>query len=408
MKKTLFPTLLLVFVLIISCGKKTTLQNGIWRGELTVQERQVPFLFEVKNADTDSSTITLTNGEERVDLSGVKSEGDTLIIPIDAYDAVIKGTVDGNEINGRFIKNYIENDAGVVFKAQYNNKNRFIPATQPTSKKIDGKWDVLFIDEKGDTTRNVGIFVSENGIVTGSILTNSGDLRYLEGAYTDNGVQLSAFSGLSPYLFEFNFVDEHQLNGTFYTVRGATKLTGTKNNNAGMTDAYNIAKLKSGYKTLSFKLPNLDGKEVTLTDERYKNKVVVVSILGSWCPNCLDEAQFLAPWYNDNNRRGVEIIGLGFERKDDYNYAHKTLSRLKEKYGINYEILFAGKVAPETLSKVLPEIDNFSGYPTTIFIDKKGNVRKIHTGFNGPATGLFYEDFKVEFNKLIDDLLNEK
>jgi hypothetical protein len=56
---------------------------------------------------------------------------------------------------------------------------------------------------------------------------------------------------------------------------------------------------------------------------------------------------------------------------------------------------------------VLPEVENFSGYPTTLFIDKKGNVRKIHTGFTGPATGLFYEDFKKEFNVLIDSLLAE-
>ena len=42
---------------------------------------------------------------------------------------------------------------------------------------------------------------------------------------------------------------------------------------------------------------------VSLQDERYKGKVVIVSILGSWCPNCLDEAEFLAPWYKANKQR---------------------------------------------------------------------------------------------------------
>ena len=46
-------------------------------------------------------------------------------------------------------------------------------------------------------------------------------------------------------------------------------------------------------------------------------------------------------------------------------------------------------------------------YPTTIYIDKKGKVRKIHTGFNGPATGEKYIEFKTEFKEFTDKLLNE-
>jgi hypothetical protein len=103
----------------------------------------------------------------------------------------------------------------------------------------------------------------------------------------------------------------------------------------------------------------------------------------------------------------VEIIGLAFERKDDLNYAKSTLSRLINKYNVDYEILFAGQLGDATVQKVLPEIDKLSSYPTTFFIDKKGKVRKIHTGFTGPATGLFYEEFKKDFNSLIDSLLLE-
>ena len=132
----------------------------------------------------------------------------------------------------------------------------------------------------------------------------------------------------------------------------------------------------------------------------------MVSILGSWCPNCLDEAAFLAPWYKENKDRGVEIVGLAFERKDDPAYVNKVLSNFIQKYNIGYDVLFAGKIGND--KNVLPEIDGLKSYPTTFFIDKKGNVRKIHTGFNGPATGLFYEEFKSDFNKIIDELLAEK
>ena len=406
---------LFIFIALIivttSCNKQNgtdKLQSGTWLGELEVAEnKKVPFLFEVSSTTNDSSTVTLINGEDRFDLEGVTLNNDTIIIPIVAYDAVIKGTVSDNKIDGKFIKNYIEDDEGVPFRATYGINNRFEPSSNPTSQHIDGKWDVIFVGEQGDTTHNVGIFKTDNNIITGSILTLSGDLRYLEGAYTEKGVQLSAFGGLSPYYFEFNFTGENSFEGTFYTTRGTTRIIGTKNENAALADAYSLAGLKEGYETLSFELPDLNGNIVSLKDEKYQGKVVIVSILGSWCPNCLDEMAFLAPWYEENKDRGVEVIGIAFERKNDFEYGKKALTQLKERYNTGYPLLFGGAVGRENVAGALPELENFSSYPTTIYIDKQGKVNKIHTGFNGPATGLFYEDFKKDFNQLIDTLLEE-
>jgi thiol-disulfide isomerase/thioredoxin len=408
MLKIKWPVYLLATLLAVSCQKQHTLQNGTWRGELSVAgNKKAPFLFEVSNAGTDSASVTLLNGVERVKLDSVHFCSDTLIIPIAAYDACIKGIISGNVIEGAFIKNYIENDPGVPFHAVFGIKERFTPAERIPDTGIDGKWDVLFIGERGDTTRNVGVFKSDGGIVTGSILTNSGDLRFLEGVYTASGVDLSAFGGLSPYLIEIRFADDSAFNGKFYTARGITEIVGMRNNYAELADPYSLARLKPGFHALGFNLPNLEGKNVSLGDERYRGKVVIVSILGSWCPNCLDEMEFLAPWYDANRDRGVEIVGLAFERKNDFDYAKTALTRLKKRYGANYEILFGGEVGKESVANALPELENFSGYPTTLFIDRKGNVRKIHTGFNGPATGLFYDEFKKDFNSLIDSLLSE-
>lgn len=408
MQKIQWSLYLLGVLLIVSCQKQNSLQNGIWKGELTVAEnKRAPFLFEVSDAGSDVASVTLFNGVERVKLDSVHFQSDTLIIPIASYDAYIEGIVSGDLIEGKFIKNYIENDPGVPFHATFGVKERFSPSGSIPDTPVDGKWDMLFISEKGDTTRNVGIFKSENNIVTGSILTNSGDLRFLEGVYTESGVDLSAFGGLSPYLIELRFSDESSFEGKFYTTRGVTEIVGTRNDYAELADPYSLAQLKPGFNSLGFNLPNLDGQNVSLDDERYRGKVVVVSILGSWCPNCLDEMEFLAPWYDENRERGVEIIGIAFERKDDFDYAKTALTRLKNRYGANYEILFGGQVGRESVANALPEVENFSSYPTTLFIDKKGAVRKIHTGFNGPATGLFYEEFKRDFNSLINSLLSE-
>ena len=55
----------------------------------------------------------------------------------------------------------------------------------------------------------------------------------------------------------------------------------------------------------------------------------------------------------------------------------------------------------------LPMLNHIISFPTTLFIDKNGVVRKIHTGFNGPATGQKYTTFKNEFETFVSQLLEE-
>jgi peroxiredoxin len=401
----LWASLLFLGVGAACTGSHHRLQDGAWRAELAVSDgKQAPFLLEVRNPGDDATIVTLLNGDERVTLTGVRYLADTVIIPVDAYDAEIQARISGDSLEGRFVKKYIDNDEGVPFKAQRGDAPRFAPPVSPTTIAIDGTWDVFFIDGKNDTTKNVGIFHTNNYVVTGSILTNSGDLRFLEGAVTETGVQLSAFSGLSPYLVEINFTGNDTFDGALYTARGKTAFAGVRNSRAALADAYSLTRLQRGFDRLAFKLPDAEGRLVSLDDERYRGKVVIVSVLGTWCPNCLDETQYLAQWYRENKARGIEIIGLAFERKDDAAYARAAINRLKAQYGVDYDILFAGKAGGEAVAKVLPEIGKLSSYPTTFFIDKRGKVAKIHTGFSGPATGAFYEKWQQEFNALVDEL----
>jgi peroxiredoxin len=398
-----------LFFLGASCtAPQHRLQDGTWRAELSVSHgRQAPFLLETSGGATDSAVLTLINGEERTPLTGIRYVADSVIIPIEAYDAVIKARVSGDFLEGRFTKNYIENDTGVRFKAWRGKSPRFAPVDSATGIAIDGRWEIFFIGKSGDTARNVGIFKAENRIVTGTILTSSGDLRFLEGALTANGVQLSAFSGLTPYYVELVFADSNAVEGALYTTRGSTLLAGRRNDRATLADPYALTKLRRGFDRLSFRLPNTNDELISLADRRYKGKVVIVSILGTWCPNCLDEAQYLAQWYRENKERGVEIVGLSFERKDDFGYAKTVINRFRRQHGVEYEVLFAGKAGGESVAKALPELNSLSTYPTTIFVDKNGKVAKIHTGFNGPATGLFYEEWKNDFNKVVDSLLED-
>jgi peroxiredoxin len=200
-------------------------------------------------------------------------------------------------------------------------------------------------------------------------------------------------------------IDSTHLSGEFISPGGKVKLEAIKSDTAHLPDPYALTYLNKGYDKLSFSFPDLSGKNVTLEDEKYKGKVVVVTIMGSWCPNCVDEAAFLSPWYNKNKDRGIEIIGLSFERKDDLDFAKKRLDPFIRRFDIRYDILFAGLADKKLAGEKLPALNAVLSYPTTILIDRQGKVRKIHTGFTGPATGEHYEQFIREFNTDIDKLL---
>ncbi|NNU33904.1 TlpA family protein disulfide reductase [Mucilaginibacter sp. S1162] len=137
---------------------------------------------------------------------------------------------------------------------------------------------------------------------------------------------------------------------------------------------------------MAFTFKDVNGKKVSLSDTRYKNKVVIVQILGSWCPNCMDETAYMVDYYRKFHSKGVEVIGLAYERTTDPAKSQRTVKQLINRFSIPYPILLTGYTpAKGDPAKSLPMMKDILGFPTTIIVDKKGDVRKIHTGFTGPA-----------------------
>jgi peroxiredoxin len=185
---------------------------------------------------------------------------------------------------------------------------------------------------------------------------------------------------------------------------GRTSFSGRRDPQAVLRDPQQLTFLKDGER-LDFTFPNLDGRPVSLSDPRYRGKVVVVSISGSWCPNCHDETAFLATFHRENRQRGLEAIALMYEYSDDFTDAAAAARRFKEKFGVEYELLVAGLSDKEAAGRTLPMLNHVYAYPTTLVIDRNGVVRRIHTGFDGPATGERYERHVREFSELIETLL---
>ena len=219
---------------------------------------------------------------------------------------------------------------------------------------------------------------------------------------------LYTFDGNHIYKFKAHKESDSILKGEYWSGKTSYKIfVSKKNDTASLPDANSLTYLKDGYDRIDFSFPDLEGKQVSLTDEKYKDKVVVLQIFGTWCPNCMDETRFLSDWYRKNADQGVEIIGLAYEIKPDFDYARERVLTMKEKLDVPYDFLIAGTSTTQSASESLPMLNRVMSFPTSIIIDRKGEVRRIHTGFSGPATGVYYEEFVDDFNQFMKVLIEE-
>ena len=180
-----------------------------------------------------------------------------------------------------------------------------------------------------------------------------------------------------------------------------------KDDDYELANSKSLTKLKDGFQSINFNFKDINGEFISLNDEQFKNKVVVVQILGTWCPNCLDETQFFLSYLNENPNDDLAFVGLSVEAAKTEERALKRISSMIEKFDIPYPILLAqyGSTDKEIFLVKIPMLENIISYPTTIIIDKSGKVNSIHTGFNGPATGQAYIDYMNEFESEIKGLL---
>ncbi|MDX5346097.1 MAG: TlpA family protein disulfide reductase, partial [Hymenobacteraceae bacterium] len=329
--------------------------------------------------------------------------------------ADITAKIEGDLLIGRWEKHDTPEPYVVPFKAEHGKKYRFSKNPAKPTFNYDGKWEVNFKNKEGKSYNAVGIFNQKGSKLSGTFLTATGDYRYLAGEVNANQLLLSAFDGNHAYLFKAmpvvindSLTSDSTIQGEFFAGKsGYETWTAKRNEQAELPHADSLTYLKPGYERINFSFPNLEGQRVSLEDEKYQNKVVIVQLLGSWCPNCMDETAFLAPFYKKNRKKGIEVVGLGFEKSPEFEKAAARLERMKERYDIEYELLVAGTASKEAASQALPMLNQVISFPTTIFIDKKGKVRKIHTGFSGPGTGRYYDEFVQDFNQTVEKLLAE-
>lgn len=410
----LFAFIFTTFIIQCTQSDKSSdkkISDGLYRGELQLQDQHLPFNFEVKTVEGKQQWVLL-NADERLELNEVRMEGDSVFVPLFIFDASIEAQIKND---GSLTGYYVKHDTEEVYQIPMTAKlgtGRFIFENEANaSALVDGKWSIEFTLADGRISEAVGVFESTaDGRLSGSILKPTGDFRYLEGEINGNEVRLSTFDGAHAYLLKATLsVDGQRLeNGHFYSGKTRHDLfTAVKNDLAKLPDANSLTYLKEGYEQFSFEFPDLNGEMVSLEDDRFKDKAVIVQIFGTWCPNCMDETIFLKEWYANNKQRGVEIVALAYEAKDDYEYAVNRVKRMQNKLNVDYIFLIAGVNDNEKASESLPMLNRVVAFPTMIILNKDKEIESIHTGFSGPGTGEYYTNFVEDFNELMDVVLSQ-
>ena len=373
--------------------------NGTFYAKLVLpgtEGQSINFLL-----DLEEEEAKIINGKEEIAIDAIERSGDSLYLDIPIYDAQLNLSYFEGGLKGEWRK-YQQSgkDYSLFFLA---SKER--PLTESINdENFSGRWQMKF-EEEGSSYPAVGIFHLENGKAYGTILTETGDYRYLNGYRKGDEIVLQTFDGAHAFLFTME-LDGDSLRGQFRS--GPTyrcQFSGYKNAEASLKDQASLTKVKDIESLMNLCFIEAEGEERCLKDLGYKEKAIVIQILGSWCPNCRDESLLLQELYEQHQQQGLEVIGLSFEYSRDTAIAYSTISKMSRDLNLEYPVVFGGYASKKEASERLFMMTDILSFPTTIFIDRQGELVAVHTGFSGPGTGEIYLDYKEEVNELVEEML---
>ncbi len=385
-----------------------------WRATLVVAtdddgapSKELPFGLElVRNAD--GTQAFLLNPPERIPVPHVEWDGETLLLELPHYNSRIRATrgADG-ALSGEWTKvRGKDRIARVPFRAVPGGAGRF-PSTAPSAAtNVAGRWSVDFAE---DEPLSVAILEQDaaSALVTGTVLTATGDYRYLAGAVDGDTLRLSCFDGAHAFLFEARLADDG-LAGEFYSGNWwLDTWTAKRDPAARLGDAFRQTTWDPRRSLADLAFPDLDGELVPLASPALAGKVTIVQLFGSWCPNCNDETVYLRELYERYAPRGLSILGLAFELTGERGPDTEQVRIFRERYDIDYPLFLAGTANKTDATLAFPAIDRLRSFPTTIFFDARGRVRSVHSGFAGPATGDAHAALRAQFEAEIEELLAE-
>jgi thiol-disulfide isomerase/thioredoxin len=373
--------------------------TGLWDATVTVNKIEIPFRMEIAPRSSKASGAFF-NGDTRVTSTEGQFQNNALKLQFAYYASRLEATWNGSEWSGTYFR---PNKVQYPFRAK-----RFVPADAPAQSipQIAGLWDIAVKSSKGESAWR--LIVRQSGsAVTGAVLRVDGDTGELSGSYREGKFILSHFSGARPSLFEVT----PQADGSLEVIQNKQSAYKAVRSDAARqkglpepTDPSRHTSVKDPTERFRFQGVDLKGNNVTNEDPRFAGKVILLSVGGSWCPNCHDEAPFLVELDKAYRGKGLRIVLLSFEEADQLKDPVRLRAFIK-KYGITYTALLGGQ--EEQVHERLPQAVNLNTWPATFFIGRDGRVRGVHAGFAGPATGEEHVRLKAEVRHTIEKLLME-
>ena len=373
---------------------------GTWVGAAEVNGKQVPFRLELRETGESIQGILVNGTESSRSSSGIISNHH-LVLHFDYYANTLDATLNDGTLNGTFGGH----SPDIPITAHLNGKTSAPSAGAPN---ISGDWRVAVQGPKGEHAWKLRVHQSGASIVT-VIERIDGDTGNLYGQWHEGKFIVSHFTAAGPSYAELLPQPDGTLQLVTFAHGGGLLTLPARRAEAGISGKLEAADdplqhtvLKNPEEPLAFNFPDLNGKRVSNTDPEFRGKAVIVSIGGSWCPNCQDEAPFLETLYQRFHGQGLEIVEVSFEEESQL----KDPARLKaviRRYGITYQVLLAG--TPDQLNEKFPRVANLNCWPTTFFIGRDGTVKAIHTGYSGPAAGTDNDELRTETVALVRSLL---
>jgi len=409
--KNIIIILFSVLMLFSGCSRiNKQMQQGKWRGILLIDKtdsrNELPFIFEFSKTGTGGMEMTIINADEKIKADEVTMKGDSVFIKMPVFKDEIHAKIIRNDsLAGQYFHFGSKSSYGIPFYATTKQKNRFSETGVKSLIDVSGRWETTMQPGDSDEYKIIGEFRQTGSRVTGTFLTTSGDYRYLEGIAEGNKFLLSCIDGAHTLLFKAEITPDGKLdNGVL--IGGPAwveKWQAVKNENAKLPDPEKQSSIKEGTGIVNFKFKDLNGNDVSLSDKKFAVKNIVLQIMVSWCPNCMDETRLYSELYKTYKDKGFEFIGLCFE-SNNYDESKARIERFVNQLNAGYTFLYAGEVGNKQVLTALPFMKDFKGYPTTIYLDKNHKPLKVFTGFSGPGTGEHYEKLKTEIINYLNSL----
>jgi thiol-disulfide isomerase/thioredoxin len=393
--------LIIAALVAASCSRQLPSLAGEWDASIiSLAKVEVPFRFVI-GGTPEKPTGTFINGDEKMASTGGSFTDGQLTINFDQYGSKIIARLNGDALEGE----YNRTTRGPAYP--FTATRAVAKPKNPNPPSIAGEWKIPTPGQKYEGSWR--FIVRQSGAdVSAAIQRVDGDTGTLTGSFSDGPLLLSHFSGARPMRLEVTvnpdgtlaLLEDGQTRHTavrIFDPRAATA--------PDPKDPTQLTRVKDPNAPLVLQFPDLAGTPVSLSDARFRGKVVILSITGSWCPNCHDEAPFLSELYKKYRDEGLEIVLLAFEEAGQLANPVRLKAFVKQ-YDITYPVLVAGE--PKDLSAKLPQFLDLVAFPTSVYIGRDGRVDSTHAGFSGKATGDLYQRTTAAITRRVEALLAEK